>query len=93
MDPIPPTIEWQRGRVRLIDQRALPGELRFVECATVDELWDAITSLAVRGAPALGAAGAFGSFGVEFSASLSGGTFGAGFGPTVRLPHRASLRD
>ena len=29
MDPIPPTIEWQRGRVRLVDQRALPGELRF----------------------------------------------------------------
>jgi methylthioribose-1-phosphate isomerase len=46
--------------VRLIDQRALPGELRFVECASVDELCDAITSLAVRGAPALGAAGAYG---------------------------------
>ena len=60
MDPIPPTIEWRRGRVRLIDQRALPGELRFVECASVDELCDAIRSLAVRGAPALGAAGAFG---------------------------------
>jgi len=46
--------------VRLIDQRALPGELRFVECATVDDLCDAVRSLAVRGAPALGAAGAFG---------------------------------
>jgi methylthioribose-1-phosphate isomerase len=46
--------------VRLIDQRALPGELRFVECATVDELCDAIKALAVRGAPALGATGAFG---------------------------------
>jgi methylthioribose-1-phosphate isomerase len=60
VDPIPPTIEWRRGKVRLIDQRALPGELRFVECATVDDLCDSITSLAVRGAPALGAAGAFG---------------------------------
>lgn len=60
MEPIPPTIEWQRGKVRLIDQRALPGELRFVECGTVDELCDAIASLIVRGAPALGAAGAFG---------------------------------
>jgi methylthioribose-1-phosphate isomerase len=58
--PIPPTIEWRKGRVRLIDQRALPGELRFVECATVDELCAAIGSLAVRGAPALGVAGAFG---------------------------------
>jgi methylthioribose-1-phosphate isomerase len=60
VEPIPPTIEWRRGRVRLIDQRALPGDLRFVECASVDELCDAIGSLAVRGAPALGAAGAFG---------------------------------
>jgi methylthioribose-1-phosphate isomerase len=60
MDPIPPTIEWRRGRVRLADQRALPGELRFVECASVEELCDAIASLAVRGAPALGAAGAYG---------------------------------
>jgi methylthioribose-1-phosphate isomerase len=60
VDPIPPTIEWRRERVRLIDQRALPDELRFVECTSVDELCDAIASLAVRGAPALGAAGAYG---------------------------------
>jgi methylthioribose-1-phosphate isomerase len=60
VDPIPPTVEWRRGRVRLIDQRALPAELRFVECATVDEVCDAIGSLVVRGAPALGATGAFG---------------------------------
>lgn len=59
-DPLPPTIEWRRGRVRLVDQRELPGRLRFLECATVDELCDAISTLAVRGAPALGAAGAFG---------------------------------
>jgi methylthioribose-1-phosphate isomerase len=60
VDQIPPTIEWRRGTVRLIDQRALPGELQFLECRTVDELCDAIRTLAVRGAPALGAAGAFG---------------------------------
>jgi len=59
-DPIPPTVEWRDGRVRLIDQRALPGELCFLECATVDELCDAISTLAVRGAPALGATGGFG---------------------------------
>jgi methylthioribose-1-phosphate isomerase len=59
-DTIPPTIEWRRGRIRLIDQRALPGRLRFRECATVDQLCDAIATLTVRGAPALGAAGAFG---------------------------------
>jgi methylthioribose-1-phosphate isomerase len=59
-DPIPPTVEWRRGRVRMVDQRALPDRLRFVQCATVDDVVDAITSLTVRGAPALGATGAYG---------------------------------
>jgi methylthioribose-1-phosphate isomerase len=59
-EPIPPTIEWHRGAVRLLDQRALPGRVRFVRCTTVEALSDAITSLAVRGAPALEAAGAYG---------------------------------
>jgi methylthioribose-1-phosphate isomerase len=58
--PIPPTIEWRKGAVRLLDQRALPGRVRFLNCRTVDELRAAIASLAVRGAPALGAAGAYG---------------------------------
>ena len=59
-DPIPPTIEWRDGAVRMIDQRALPGRLVFVEARTVGELCDAIRTLAVRGAPALGVAGAMG---------------------------------
>jgi methylthioribose-1-phosphate isomerase len=59
-DPIPPTVAWVDGRVRLIDQRELPGRLRFLECASVEDVCRAISSLAVRGAPALGATGAFG---------------------------------
>jgi len=59
-DPIPPTIEWHDGRVRMIDQRRLPGELVMLDVATVDELCAAIRDLAVRGAPALGVAGAMG---------------------------------
>ena len=59
-DPIPPTIEWTDGSVRLIDQRRLPGKLVFIDATTVDELCDAISSLAIRGAPALGVAGAMG---------------------------------
>jgi methylthioribose-1-phosphate isomerase len=58
--PIPPTIEWLDDRIRLIDQRRLPRELVFIEAATVEELCRAIASLAIRGAPALGAAGAMG---------------------------------
>lgn len=59
-DVLPPTIEWRGDRVRLIDQRRLPDELVFVECRSVDELCEAIRTMAVRGAPALGAAGAMG---------------------------------
>jgi len=59
-DPIPPTIEWAGDRVRLIDQRLLPGRLELVEATAVEELCALIRDLAVRGAPALGAAGAMG---------------------------------
>jgi methylthioribose-1-phosphate isomerase len=59
-EPIPPSIEWRDGSVRLIDQRRLPQELVFMDATTVDELCQAIRTLAVRGAPALGAAGAMG---------------------------------
>jgi S-methyl-5-thioribose-1-phosphate isomerase len=57
---IPPTIEWAGGRIRLIDQRRLPEELVVVDVTTVEDLCDLIRSLAIRGAPALGAAGAMG---------------------------------
>ncbi len=59
-DPIPPTIEWVDGHVRLIDQRRLPAELVILDVTTVDQMCDAITTMAVRGAPALGVAGAMG---------------------------------
>jgi methylthioribose-1-phosphate isomerase len=57
---IPPTIEWAGDHIRLIDQRRLPGELVMVDALTVDELCELIVTMAVRGAPALGAAGAMG---------------------------------
>jgi len=44
----------------MIDQRRLPGALELIEAHTVSELCAAIAGLAVRGAPALGAAGAMG---------------------------------
>jgi methylthioribose-1-phosphate isomerase len=54
------TIEWIDGAVVIVDQTALPQELRTLRLTDVDELVDAIRRLAVRGAPALGAAGALG---------------------------------
>lgn len=57
--PLPPTIAWADGRIELVDQTALP-DIRNLTIHTTDELIDAIRRLAVRGAPALGAAGALG---------------------------------
>ncbi|MEU0532899.1 S-methyl-5-thioribose-1-phosphate isomerase [Amycolatopsis tolypomycina] len=54
------TIDWVDGAVVVIDQTALPAEFRLLELRTVGELVDAVRRLAVRGAPALGAAGALG---------------------------------
>jgi methylthioribose-1-phosphate isomerase len=54
------TIDWDTDAIVVIDQVALPHETRYLRLTTVDELIDAIVRLAVRGAPALGGAGALG---------------------------------
>lgn len=56
----PRTFEWVDGAIITPDQRLFPNEQHMMRLATVDELVAAISSLAVRGAPALGVAGAFG---------------------------------
>jgi methylthioribose-1-phosphate isomerase len=58
--PSESSITWADGALVAIDQRALPHELRGLRITTVDELIDAIKTLAIRGAPALGVSGAFG---------------------------------
>ncbi|MFC4051676.1 S-methyl-5-thioribose-1-phosphate isomerase [Actinomadura syzygii] len=54
------TIEWTGDGLRLLDQTVLPGRVEYLTVRDVDALVDAIRRLAVRGAPALGVAGAFG---------------------------------
>lgn len=54
------TIRWQNGCVKLIDQTLLPGRFKLIYCRDVQTLWQAIRRLSVRGAPALGAAAAYG---------------------------------
>jgi len=54
------TITWKNRKVVLIDQTKLPGKIVFVECSTVKQVWQAIKTLKVRGAPAIGAAAALG---------------------------------
>ncbi|HEY7070068.1 MAG TPA: S-methyl-5-thioribose-1-phosphate isomerase [Acidimicrobiales bacterium] len=54
------TIDWAGDAVVILDQTVLPHEVRPLSLTDVDALADAIRRLAVRGAPALGAAGALG---------------------------------
>ena len=54
------SIEWVDGKVRLIDQTKLPERLVYLEISDHLELCEAIKKLKVRGAPAIGIAGAFG---------------------------------
>ncbi|MFV2039603.1 MAG: S-methyl-5-thioribose-1-phosphate isomerase, partial [Acidimicrobiales bacterium] len=56
----PPTIVWNNGNIEIIDQTLLPGTLAVIELRTVDDVVDAISRLAIRGAPAIGACGAYG---------------------------------
>src|SRR5262249_19614419 len=62
MNAIPKTLEWIGeipGRLVVLDQRALPDEERRIECRSPADVFDAIRSLAVRGAPAIGVAAAY----------------------------------
>ncbi len=54
------TVGWHEGRVRLIDQRQLPGQVVYLDCADHREVAEAIRILSVRGAPAIGIAAAMG---------------------------------
>jgi len=56
----PDVLAWRDGYIEALDQTALPHEVRTLRIDTVDQLVRAITSLAIRGAPVLGAAGALG---------------------------------
>ncbi|HET7765559.1 MAG TPA: S-methyl-5-thioribose-1-phosphate isomerase [Burkholderiales bacterium] len=54
------TLRWRDGRLELIDQRLLPGRLEYLSCSSAAEVAMAIRAMAVRGAPAIGCAAAFG---------------------------------
>jgi len=54
------TVEWKDNNVVMIDQTKLPNELVFVKYDDFNQVADAIRTLVVRGAPAIGVSGAFG---------------------------------
>jgi len=54
------TIEWKNNEVIMIDQTKLPNELVYVKFTDYNDVAEAIRTLVVRGAPAIGVSGAFG---------------------------------
>lgn len=54
------TIEWTDEGVVMIDQRVLPAKEEFITCKNYEEVADAITTMVIRGAPAIGCAAAMG---------------------------------
>ncbi len=54
------TLRWRHGRLEMIDQRALPGEVRYLPFDSAASVAEGIRSMVVRGAPAIGCAAAYG---------------------------------
>jgi methylthioribose-1-phosphate isomerase len=53
------TVRWEDGKVILIDQTKLPNKLTYITCTKPKEVVEAIKSMQIRGAPAIGAAAAY----------------------------------
>ena len=60
MHNMPKSVAWQDGKLRLLDQRRLPCSESYITLESIDQVYEAIQTLAVRGAPAIGIAAAYG---------------------------------
>ncbi len=60
MKKIPQTLRWRRNQLYLLDQTRLPLDVVEERQETVEQVWNSIKQLKVRGAPAIGIAGAYG---------------------------------
>lgn len=55
-----PTIEWRGNKVRMVDQRKLPGKVHWHTCKDYRDVIEAIETMVIRGAPAIGIAAGMG---------------------------------
>src|SRR5205809_1172965 len=80
MSGVPRAVEWVGGRdgfLRLLDQTRLPTDVVYRDCRSVEDVWEAIRSLRVRGAPAIGVAAAMGVVvGMQHVPDQQRGSFG-----------------
>lgn len=65
------TVEWTKDGVRMLDQRLLPSEEKYLMLRSYDEVAEAIKKMVVRGAPAIGVSAAMG---IALGANQSVGT-------------------
>lgn len=56
------TIRMEDGKLILLDQRKLPGEIAYITAETVEDVYCAIKDMAVRGAPLIGSTAAYGTY-------------------------------
>lgn len=54
------SVKWEEDKIILLDQRLLPAKTDFLTLTTIEDVWEAIFELKVRGAPAIGIAAAYG---------------------------------
>jgi methylthioribose-1-phosphate isomerase len=79
------TIRWKNNRVEIIDQRLLPGRLRYVPCRTARGMFAAVRKMKIRGAPAIGVAGAYGVYlGIRGSRARDYRGFKKGLDKTIK---------
>jgi methylthioribose-1-phosphate isomerase len=54
MSNVPSPILWQDEKLKLLDQRMIPHQERYLECSTVEDVFSGIRDMVVRGAPCIG---------------------------------------
>ena len=73
---LPQTLRWENNSLYLINQTKLPGELVEEQQKSIEQVWDSIKKLKVRGAPAIGIAAAYGLlYGIKDKLDLSKSDF------------------
>jgi methylthioribose-1-phosphate isomerase len=57
---VPRSVEWKQTHLTILDQTQLPINTEFIDLYTIQDVWESIVTLKVRGAPAIGIAAAYG---------------------------------
>lgn len=82
-------LAWRGDALRMLDQRRLPAHVDYLDCTTAGQVAQAIAGLAVRGAPAIGIAGAYGVVLAAQAARLAGQDDPAALDPALALLEQA----